>query len=154
MPTTTTMIQFKNPATFLVSSATQSGKTRFILHMLDAVCRDLFFKVPIWLILFCYGKYQRVFERYRSFVCFYEGLPDPRDAFRRKMTVHVDSRRSDGFGRHVCGRHIYKDLAPSQLVSHLPTYVRICSINPSIIERSVWIRSTSCCCTIPGTRNP
>jgi len=74
------MIQFKHLATFLVSGATQSGKTRFILRMLDAVRRDLFFKVPIRRILYCYGEYQPIFERYRSFVRFHERLLDPRDA--------------------------------------------------------------------------
>ena len=43
--------------------------------MLNAVRYDLFFEKPIRRILYCYGEYQPVFERYRSFVNFHKGLP-------------------------------------------------------------------------------
>jgi len=73
------MISFKHPSTFLISGSTQSGKTRFVLLMLNAVCNGLFFEKPIRCILYCYGEYQPVFERYRSFVNFHKGLPTKRN---------------------------------------------------------------------------
>jgi len=81
------MIKFKHPATFLVSGATQSGKTRFILRMLDAVL-DVddynddrqFFESQITCIVYCYGEYKSVFEKYKSFgMHFHKGIPNLRD---------------------------------------------------------------------------
>jgi len=69
------MIEFKHPSTFLVSGSTQSGKTRFILRMLDAVRDELFFETPIKRVLYCYSEYQSIFDKYRSFVQFHKGLP-------------------------------------------------------------------------------
>jgi len=50
------MIFFKHPSIFLIRGSTQSGKTRFILRMLNAVRHDAFFEKPIRGILYCYGE--------------------------------------------------------------------------------------------------
>ena len=71
------MIPFKHPSTFLISGATQSGKTRFILRMLDSVRDGLFFDSSIARVWYCYGEYQPIFEKYKSFVHFHKGLPGP-----------------------------------------------------------------------------
>jgi len=74
------MLPFKNPSTFLVSGATQSGKTRFVLRMLDAVCDNVFFESPpIERVLYCYAEWQPAFDTYRAFAPFHRGLPDPND---------------------------------------------------------------------------
>jgi len=88
-----TMIYFKHPSTFLISGSTQSGKTRFVLRMLNAVRHDAFFEKPIRRILYCYGEYQPVFERYRSFVNFHKGLPTNRNKIfdgRRPSLLIID----------------------------------------------------------------
>ena len=47
--------------------------------MLDAVGDDLFFESPIKRILYCYGEYQPVFDKYGSFVRFHKGIPTSSD---------------------------------------------------------------------------
>jgi len=87
------MIFFKHPSTFLISGSTQSGKTRFVLRMLNAVRHDVFFEKPIRRILYCYDEYQPVFEHYRSFVNFHKGLPTNRNKIfdgRRPSLLIID----------------------------------------------------------------
>ena len=71
------MLRFKHLSTCLISGATQSGKTPFILRMLDAVCDDLIYEAPIERILYSYREHQAVFEKYKSFVRFHKGIPEP-----------------------------------------------------------------------------
>ena len=73
------MLDFIHPSTLLLSGASQSGKTGFILRLLDAVRCGLFYESTIDRVLYCFGEWQPAFEEYRDFVRFHHGLPSPKD---------------------------------------------------------------------------
>ena len=65
---------FKHPFTAIVAGPSSSGKTSFVLKLLQHV-NDVISPAPTS-ILWCYGTYQRLFDGLSAEVEFHEGLPD------------------------------------------------------------------------------
>ena len=67
-------VRSKTPANFYICGQTQAGKshfTRCMLHHLE----ELFYPVPTK-IIYCYGEYQREFDKLPPHVELMEGFPD------------------------------------------------------------------------------
>ena len=85
----------------------------------------------------------------RSFVNFHKGLPTPRNKIfdRRRPSLLIIDDLMDSvneFVANICTR--FRIIA----ICRSSTFVRICLISPSIIERSVWICTILCCWGIQG----
>jgi hypothetical protein len=75
----TALLPFKHPYTMVVCGPTQSGKTGFVLKLIDN-SSTVIQPAPVK-ILYCFSEYQpATFDSYRNRVQFYKGLP-PTDVF-------------------------------------------------------------------------
>lgn len=75
----TALLPFKHPFTMVVCGPTQSGKTGFVLKLIDN-CSTVIQPAPVK-ILYCFSEYQpETFDPYRNRVQFYRGLP-PTESF-------------------------------------------------------------------------
>jgi len=67
-------LPFRHPFTMLISGPTQSGKTKFVLRLIDNV--SVLVEPPPEKILYCFDEYQpQTFDPYRN-VQFHKGIPN------------------------------------------------------------------------------
>ena len=69
--------KFMSPCNILLSGASQSGKSTFVLKLIEST-NVMFINPPIK-IYYCYKVYQSCFEKINDFVTFNQGLPDIND---------------------------------------------------------------------------
>ncbi|CAC5368813.1 GPN [Mytilus coruscus] len=80
MTTSNTILPFQSPCTFMVSGATQSGKTTFIMKLLTHA--STMFKAPPVKTIYCYTEFQPVFEHGEKTIpnfILHEGFPTRSD---------------------------------------------------------------------------
>ena len=80
METSTTILPFQTPCTFMVSGATQSGKTTFVMKLLKHA--STMFKIPPVRIIYCYTEYQTSLGQAENTIpnfILHEGLPSRTD---------------------------------------------------------------------------
>jgi GTPase SAR1 family protein len=58
-------VRFKTPANFYICGQSQSGKSYLVRSMLRNL-EELFFPIPSK-VLYCYGEFQKEFDRVESF---------------------------------------------------------------------------------------
>lgn len=79
--------QFKTPTTIMVCGSTGVGKTVLIFKVIKN--RTQLFDKPPEEIIWCYGAYQEVFERYKPDITFHQGLIDVETLDRTKHKLIV-----------------------------------------------------------------
>lgn len=80
METSTTLLPFQSPCTCMVSGATQSGKTTFVMKLLKH--SSTMFKIPPVRIVYCYTELQPTLEQAENTIPnfdLHEGLPSRSD---------------------------------------------------------------------------
>lgn len=80
METSNTILPFQSPCTVMVSGATQSGKTTFLMKLLRHA--SSMFKIPPVRIIYCYTEFQPAFEQAEKTIpnfSLYEGVPSRAD---------------------------------------------------------------------------
>ncbi|VDH97956.1 Hypothetical predicted protein [Mytilus galloprovincialis] len=80
METSTTLLPFQSPCTCMVSGATQSGKTTFVMKLLKH--SSTMFKIPPVRIVYCYTEFQPTLEQAENTIPnfdLHEGLPSRSD---------------------------------------------------------------------------
>lgn len=83
-----------HPFTCMVAGPTGSGKTRWTFQLIENAQKMI--EPPPQSIVYCYGVYQHLFDQYRRYVNFHQGLPDV-NSFdgRRRVLLIIDDLMSE-----------------------------------------------------------
>ncbi|VDI53012.1 Hypothetical predicted protein [Mytilus galloprovincialis] len=80
MTTSHDILPFQSPCTFMISGATQSGKTTFVMKLLRQA--SVMFNTPPVQIVYCYTEFQPIFDQAEQTIpnlLLYEGFPTRSD---------------------------------------------------------------------------
>ena len=80
------MLPFRHPFTSIVSGLTGSGKTQFVMRLIDSA--DVMIEPTPRKIVYYFAEYQTLFERYEDCIEFRQGMPKA-DAINRLTNTLV-----------------------------------------------------------------
>ena len=83
--------KFQSPTNILVAGSTQSGKTVFVIKLINH-CKNLFSEPPVK-VIYCYSIFQKKFNEITNSVQFHQGLPnidEIADTQNRHVLIVID----------------------------------------------------------------
>ena len=125
---------FQSPSTCLIAGPTSCGKTYFTLRLLEN--RVELFTRPVKRIVWCYSVYQDIFNGYRDFIEFHEGIYDVSSLSGSEHVVMVlddlmhemNKRVAETFTVHSHHRNVSVFFITQNLF-HKNAYMRDISLN-------------------------